>query len=248
MASINWKGISSPTPGADSEWSYSGGWSSGAVPGAGDTITVLAGSSTLVLTSTALGTGGATTGANVTVAAATVQSGASWSIQQYPHTVTITNNLEVDGGMSITDPFDLASTTINIGGTLIVTNSGGGIGIGNYLQGAISGGGGISTTVLVTASAVTNSSGTNNGSIVVDTDASDGSTATLDITSGAAFNGQANTLVGNIQIGTDGTHSGGGGLLEFAGGQITTIEGQNANFGRAQLSIYGSQSFLAISG
>ena len=246
MASVTWVGAPNTDPVADN---------SGALPAAGammpyrplpSTILVLANSPTLLLTST--NSGGPTTSTNVRSPQRRSKRRVSWAIQQYPHTVTITDNLEVDGGMSITDPFDLASTTINIAGTLIVTNSGGGIGIGNYLQGAMSGGGGIPTTVLVTAGAVTNSSGTNNGSIVVDTDASDGSTATLDITSGAAFNGQANTLVGNVQIGTDGTHSGGGGLLEFASGQITTIEGQNANFGRAQLSIYGSQSFLAISG
>jgi hypothetical protein len=249
MASVTWVGAPNTDPVADNEWSFPGGWNGDAVPGSGDTITVLAGSPTLVLTSVPLGTGGPTTGASVTVAAATVNSGASWAIQQYPDTATITGNLEVDGGMSIaSDPFDDDSTTVHIGGTLTVTNSGGGFSVGGYLQGGRSGQSGIATTVLVTADAVTNNAGTNNGSIVVDTDVADGSTATLDIATSAAFSGQANTLVGNVSIGTDGTHAGGAGLLEFNGGLITTIQGQTANFGRAQLSIYGSQSFLADSG
>ena len=248
MANVNWQGVTNPTPVIDNEWSYSAAWSGGSVPTSGDTITVLAGSPTLVLTSVALGSGGPTTTTNVTIAGATVQNGASWAIQQYPYTVIITDNLEVDSGMSIaSDPFDDDSTTVNIGGTLTVTNSGGGLSVGGYLQGGRSGQPGIATTVLVTAAAVVNSSGVNNGSIVVDTDVADGSTATLDITTAAAFSGVANTLVGNVAIGTDGTHAGGGGLLEFASGQITTIQGQTANFGRASLSIYGSQSFLADS-
>ena len=53
----------------------------------------------------------------------------AWNIQQFPHLVTVSGNLEVDGGMSvIADPFDTASMTLDIGGALIVTNSGGGIG------------------------------------------------------------------------------------------------------------------------
>jgi hypothetical protein len=242
MATDTWAWTGS---GTDEEWSFTGGWSGGVVPASGDTVIVPANTDTLVLTSVALGSGGPVTTTNVTVAAATVNSGGSWNIEQYGHTVTITNNLEVDGGMSITDPFDLSSTTINIGGSLIVTNSGGGIGIGNYLQGGRSGMPGIPTTVLVTAHDVTNSSGTNDGTIVVDTDAGDGSTATLLIQTNAAVSGVANTLIGNFEIGTDGTHSGGGGLLEFADGQITTIQGQTATIGRASLSLYGSQSFVA---
>ena len=244
MATVDWDGVSSPA--ADNEWSETSGWSSGTLPGASDSIVVMASSPTLLLSS--VNSGGPTTTTNVSIASAEVQSGASWIIQAYSHTVTITNNLEIDGGMSITDPFDQSSPTIDIGGTLIVTNSGAGLGIGNYLQGAVSEEPGNATTVTVDASSVTDNSGTNNGTITIDSDQADGSVAKLVVTSAAGFDGQTGDLIGDVNIGTDGLHSGGEGLLEFlGGGEITTIQGSNGTYGAADLSLYGSKSYVADS-
>ena len=223
MATNTWNG-------STAKWSVAGDWSNG-LPAASDDVSITSG--TVLLDTTT----GATTVNSITVA-----NNASLNIKDPGHTVSISGNFTVNGGATVdSTAFDPGGTLVTIAGTLTVTNSGAGFAVGNYLQGSDGSNPqphGTASTTTVTAGAVSNTGGTIN---IQSYDAL-GSKAILNIAGAAGFGGQAGHLTGNVNIGSDGLHAGYQGLLEFASGQITTIDTAS------QLALTGAHAFVADAG
>jgi fibronectin-binding autotransporter adhesin len=210
--------------GANAKWSVAADWSTG-LPQPGDDVSIPSGAVLLDNTT------GSTSVGSITVAS-------TLNIKDPGATVAVTGSLTDNGSVSVdSTAFDPGGTTLAVGGILTVTNSGGGLAVGNYLQGASGGGGGTATLTIVTANSVTDT-----GTITIQSDQALGSRAVLNVASAAGFGGQTGVLTGNVNIGSDGLHAGGDGLLEFATGQITTIASQ------ASLYLYGTGSFIADAG
>jgi autotransporter passenger strand-loop-strand repeat protein len=211
MANPVWNGASGP----GAVWSNAADWSTNPlVPQPGDNVSIPSGAPVLD-----------TTTGNTSVASVNVANIANWGIKDPGHTVTISGNLQDDGGIGVGNTFlDAGGTILNIGGTLTVTNGGAGLAIGNLAQGG--------TDTTVSAGSVANT-----GTITLNGDTTVSGRAILNVGSVAGFGGQAGVLTGNVDMASKA-------LLEFASGQITTIA-QNATLALGTSTITGANAFVA---